>query len=457
MNKSRETQLGTLPVGKLMLKLALPSVVAQIINLLYNLVDRMYIGRIPKVGSLALTGVGVTFPILMLISAFSAFAGGGGAPLAAIQLGRSDKKHAEQILGNSTFLLLCFSLILTVVFQLFKTPMLYLFGASDNTIGYALDYITIYLFGSIFVQLALGLNMFITSQGEAKTAMLSVLIGAVLNIVLDPVFIFLLEMGVKGAALATVISQAVSALWVLRFLTGKKTAIRIHLNYLKPKAAILKNTAALGISPFIMQATESAISIVLNNGLQTYGGDIYVGSMTVLQSVMQLISIPAMGFTQGVQPIISYNYGAGLFDRVKKAAKLTIGISFSVIFLVSFSAVLIPGFYAGLFTVDAALTALIKQVLPVYICGMLIFGLQTGCQSIFVGLGQAKISLFIALLRKVFLLIPLALILPRFMGVMGIYYAEPTADFISAATATILFLLNFRKFLSHDMLERISS
>lgn len=457
MENSRETRLGTLPVGKLMLQLAVPSVVAQIINLLYNLVDRMYIGRIPEVGATALTGVGVTFPIIMLITAFSAFAGGGGAPLSAIQLGKGDKEHAERILGNSTFLLLCFSLILTILFQLFKTPMLYLFGASDNTIGYSLDYITIYLTGTIFVQLALGLNMFITSQGQAKTAMLSVLIGAVLNIILDPIFIFLLDTGVKGAALATVLSQAVSSLWVLWFLTGRKTAIRIRLKYLKPEASIIKNTAALGISPFIMQATESAIGIVLNHGLQTYGGDIYVGSMTVLQSVMQLISIPAMGFTQGVQPIISYNYGAGLFDRVRKTAKLTIAVSFSVIFLVSLSAVLFPGFYAGLFTVDAELIALIEKVLPIYICGMLIFGLQTGCQSIFVGLGQAKISLFIALLRKVFLLIPFAIIFPKVAGVMGIYYSEPAADFISATTATILFLINFKKFLSRDVMERISS
>ena len=313
MQTKQDGRLGTEKIGKLMLELALPSVLAQIVNVLYNIVDRIYIGRIPDVGSLALTGVGVTFPIITIISAFAGFASGGGAPLAAIALGQKNRERAEKILGSSTSLLLFFSVLLMAFFFVFQTPLLYLFGASDNTIGYASTYISIYLVGTVFVELAVGLNTFISCQGHARTAMCSVLIGAVVNIGLDPVFIFVLHMGVSGAALATVLSQALSAAWVLRFLTSKKSGIRLSLRTMKPDFAILGSVMALGISPFIMSATESAITIVMNHGLQTYGGDLYVGSMTILQSVLQLIFVPVNGFTNGVQPIISYNFGAGQF------------------------------------------------------------------------------------------------------------------------------------------------
>lgn len=456
MNTAKDTRLGTESIPKLMVQLAVPSVIAQLINVLYNIVDRIYIGRIPEVGHLALTGVGVTFPILTLISAFSSFVGAGGAPLAAISLGKGEREKSEHILGNSFSMLLLFSVTLTLLFQLWKEPLLYMFGASDNTITYAMDYITIYLWGTVFVQIALGLNLFITSQGQARIAMLSVLIGAVINIVLDPIFIFGFHMGVKGAAYATIFSQAVSAAWVLWFLCSKKSSIRIRTCYLKLSGKIVKNISMLGISPFIMSSTESAISIVLNHGLQTYGGDLYVGSMTILQSVMQLLSIPIGGFTQGVQPIISYNYGAQKFDRVKKTAKLLISSTFLLSFLFTLLTLFFPGAFGSLFTSQPELLELVKKVMPIYMFGMLIFGLQNGCQATFLGLGQAKISIFIALLRKVFLLIPLAIILPRFFGVMGIYYSEPIADLISATTAIILFLISIRKILSTDALKKFS-
>lgn len=456
MNTAKDTRLGTESIPKLMFQLALPSVVAQLINLLYNIVDRIYIGRIPEVGHLALTGVGVTFPILTLISAFSSFVGAGGAPLAAISLGKGERDRAEKILGNAFSLLLIFAVTLTVIFQIFKEPLLYMFGASDNTISYALDYITIYLWGTVFVQIALGLNLFITSQGQARTAMLSVLIGAVINILLDPVFIFFFDMGVQGAAIATILSQAVSAAWVLRFLCSSKSSIRIRVPFMRLSGHIVKNISMLGISPFIMSATESAISIVLNHGLQTYGGDLYVGSMTILQSIMQLLSIPIGGFTQGVQPIISYNFGAERFDRVKRTSKLLISFTFLFSFGFTLLTLFFPRVFGALFTSQLELLNLVEQVLPVYMFGMLIFGLQNGCQAIFLGLGQAKLSIFLALLRKVFLLIPLALILPRFFGVMGIYYSEPIADLTSATTAIILLAVTFRKIISPDALKKLS-
>lgn len=443
MQTKQDGRLGTEKIGKLMLELALPSVLAQIVNVLYNIVDRIYIGRIPDVGSLALTGVGVTFPIITIISAFAGFASGGGAPLAAIALGQKNRERAEKILGSSTSLLLFFSVLLMAFFFVFQTPLLYLFGASDNTIGYASTYISIYLVGTVFVELAVGLNTFISCQGHARTAMCSVLIGAVVNIGLDPVFIFVLHMGVSGAALATVLSQALSAAWVLRFLTSKKSGIRLSLRTMKPDFAILGSVMALGISPFIMSATESAITIVMNHGLQTYGSDLYVGSMTILQSVLQLIFVPVNGFTNGVQPIISYNFGAGQFDRVRQTIRRMIAITFTATFVYVVFAMLRPALFAGLFTTDPELIAIVVKVLPVYIAGMAIFGLQSGVQSSFLGLGQAKISLFIALLRKVILLIPLALILPHFFGVMGVYYAEPIADVCSVVTAVTLFSLQY--------------
>ena len=450
-----ESRMGTERIGRLMGSMAGPSIIAQIINILYNIVDRIYIGHIPGVGAAALTGVGITFPIITLISAFSAFVGMGGAPLAAIWMGKGDRKHAEKILGSGACLLVIFTIVLMAVFYLFQKPFLYMFGASDATIGYSLDYMSIYLLGTLFVELALGLNPFIISQGRSRIAMISIVIGAVVNIALDPLFIFVFGWGVKGAAIATVLSQAVSAAWNVNFLMGKKSSLRLSFCNIRPDFRIMGQICSLGISPFIMRATESLISIVLNRGLQMYGGDLYVGSLTIMQSVLQLFSAPLTGFTQGVQPIISYNYGACKFDRVKKLYRSMIAVSFTISFVANMTAMCFPALYASLFTNDEELIGLVSRVMPVFLFGMLFFGLQNGIQPTFLALGQAKISLFIAMFRKVILLVPLALVLPRFFGVMGIYYAEPVSDIISAATACILFALNIKKILSKEYLARI--
>lgn len=445
--KKEAEKLGTAPIGRLILSMAIPAVVAQVVNVLYNIVDRMYIGHIPEIGATALTGLGICFPILMLISAFSAFIGMGGAPLSSIELGKGNRERAEKILGNGVTVLLMLSIVLTLVFAVFKTPMLYAFGGSDATVVYATQYLNIYLCGTLFVQIALGLNMFIISQGQSKTAMFSVLIGAVINIVLDPIFIFVFGMGVRGAALATIISQACSAAWVLRFLLSEKSSIRIRLSYMRPDIRLIGSIAALGVSPFVMQATESLVNITLNSGLQTYGGDIYVGSMTILMSVMQLIVTPTQGITQGTQPIISYNFGAGNRDRVKKTFHTSLLVTVTVTTVSCILAVLFPTIFARMFTGQTELIALVEKVMPIYMAGIWIFGIQMACQSAFMGMGQAKISLFLALLRKIILLIPLAIILPKIFGVIGIYYSEPIADVVAALTTGILFLLNFDKIL----------
>ena len=453
--QDKEKKMATEAIGKLMISMAVPSIIAQIINILYSIVDRIYIGHINGVGMEALTGVGVTFPIITLISAFSAFVGAGGAPLAAIWLGKGDRKRAEKILGNGVTLLVFFTVILMAFFYAFQKPLLYLFGASNATIGYAVSYISIYLAGTIFVELALGLNAFIISQGQSRTAMMAVLLGAASNIILDPIFIFALGMGVKGAAYATVISQALSALWTVGFLISRKSSLTIKWQAMKPDFPVIGNVMALGISPFIMRATESLISIVLNNGLQKYGGDIYVGSLTIMQSVMQMYSAPLGGFTQGVQPIISYNFGAGNFDRVKKLYRSMITVCFLFAAMATVLVMIFPGFFAGMFTNDAQLIALVEKMMPIFMCGMLIFGLQQGIQPTFLALGQAKLSLFIAIFRKVILLVPLALVLPLKFGVMGIYYAEPVSDVLSAVTATVLFLLNIKKIVSKETLQKM--
>ncbi len=447
--------MATEGIGKLMLSMAIPSVIAQIINILYSIVDRIYIGHIEGVGMEALTGVGVTFPIITLISAFSAFVGVGGAPLASIWLGKGDRKRAETILGNGVTMLAAFTVLLMVVFYAFQRPLLYMFGASDATIDYAVDYISIYLVGTIFVELALGLNTFIISQGQSRIAMMAVLIGAVANIVLDPIFIFVFHMGVKGAARATVISQLLSALWTVGFLVSKKSSLTIKREALKPEWPVIGRIMALGVSPFIMRATESLISIVLNSGLQRYGGDIYVGSLTIMQSVMQMYSAPIGGFTQGVQPIISYNFGAGNFDRVKKLYRRMIGICFAFSAGATALVIVFPRFFASLFTNDGELITLVGKMMPIFMCGMLVFGLQNGIQPTFLALGQAKISLFIAVFRKVILLVPLALILPLKFGVMGIYYAEPISDILSATVASVLFFTHIKKIVSRETLENI--
>ncbi|MCI8978388.1 MAG: MATE family efflux transporter [Lachnospiraceae bacterium] len=447
--------MATESIGKLMLSMAIPSVIAQIINILYSIVDRIYIGHIEGVGMEALTGVGVTFPIITLISAFSAFVGVGGAPLASIWLGKGDRKRAEIILGNGVTMLAAFTVLLMVVFYAFQRPLLYMFGASDATIDYAVDYISVYLVGTIFVELALGLNTFIISQGQSRIAMMAVLIGAVANIVLDPIFIFVFHMGVKGAARATVISQLLSALWTVGFLVSSRSSLTIKKEALKPDWPVIGRIMALGVSPFIMRATESLISIVLNSGLQRYGGDIYVGSLTIMQSVMQMYAAPIGGFTQGVQPVISYNFGAGNFDRVKKLYRRMIGICFAFSAGATALVIIFPEFFASMFTNDAELITLVGKMMPIFMCGMLVFGLQNGIQPTFLALGQAKISLFIAVFRKVILLVPLALILPLRFGVMGIYYAEPISDILSATVASVLFFTHIKKIVSRETLENI--
>jgi len=452
---TREERLAGAPLNRLMFSMAIPTMAAQIINILYNMVDRVYIGHIPGVGADALTGVGVTLPLIVLVAAFSNFVGSGGGPLASIALGKGDREHAERILGTGSFLLLIFSAVLTVVFYTFREPILYAFGASETTYTYAETYLCWYLPGTLSVELTLGLNPYIIYQGQNTVGMASVLIGAVLNLILDPLFIYTFGMGVQGAALATVISQTVSAIWVVAFLTGKRATLKLKPAMIRPVGKIIGSIFKLGISPFIMTATESLITIVMNRGLQTYGGDLYVGSMTIMHSVSQLMNVPLNGFAIGVQPIISYNFGASNFDRVRATYRRLIGICFAAGLIGNLSAVLFPGFYAGLFTTDAKLIAIVAAKMPIFLFGMLIFGLQIGAQMTFLALGQAKISLFIAMLRKVILLVPLALILPRFWGVDGVYYAEPISDAISATTAITLFLLNIRRILSKESLERV--
>lgn len=446
--QTNEAKLGNAPLFRLMLGMGIPTLIAQIINLLYNIIDRMYIGHIPDVGATALTGVGLALPMIVIISAFSAFVGAGGAPLSAIALGRGDKEEAEKILGNGFSLLVLFSVVLMIVFFLIKKPMLYRIGASDATFPYANDYMTIYILGTFFVQVTLGMNPYITAQGCSRTAMVSTLIGAILNIALDPLFIFTFGMGIQGAALATVISQFVSAVWVLRFLTRKERSMGIRKEKLKLEGRVIAKLMALGISPFIMQATESMISIVMNSGLQKYGGDMYVGALTIMQSIMQFISIPVNGFTQGVQPILSYNYGAGNRERVKKTFSIMFAIVMAYTVLLTGTSMAFPEFFAKMFSNNGELVALVSRVLPIFLAGMLVFGIQMSCQTTFLALGQAKVSLFIALLRKVILLIPLALILPKITGdVMFIYYAEPISDVTSAVTCGILFIFLFRRIL----------
>lgn len=438
-----DEKLGTAPLGRLMLSLALPTVLAQLINVLYNIVDRIYIGHMQGDGNLALTGVGVTLPIITLIAAFSAFAGAGGAPLAAIELGKKDERKASLIMGNSAWLLVFFSIVLTIGFLIFKIPILHAFGASSKTITYANDYITIYLLGTIFVQLALGLNAFISGQGAAKAAMLSVLIGAVINIVLDPIFIFALHLGVRGAALATVISQFVSAVWVVSFLKSKRSVL--YLKLVRPDKSLILKIAALGIAPFVMQSTESLVTITFNTGLQRYGGDLYVGSMSILMSIMQLIVIPVNGITQGIQPIVSYNYGAGNRLRVKETVIRLVSVCLLGTLILAGIAIFCPSIYASMFTNDAELVALTCRIMPIFFLGIAIFGIQAACQSTFLALGQAKVSLFIATLRKIILLIPLALILPKFLGVKGIYIAEPVSDVISVIVTSVLCVITLKR------------
>ncbi|MGL5379441.1 MATE family efflux transporter [Clostridium sp.] len=440
------TDLGKDSVGKLLFKLALPAIIAQIVNVLYNIVDRIFIGRIPD-GDLAMAGVGVAFPIIMIVSAVSALIGMGGAPLAAIKMGENDKKGAEKILSNSFTMLIGLGVALTVGFLIFKEPILWAFGASEATIGFALDYLTIYLIGTIFVQIALGMNPFINTQGFAKIGMVTVMVGAVINIVLDPILIFGFNMGVKGAALATVLAQVVSAIWVLVFLFGKKSIIKIRKKYLVPNIKIVGSIVALGISPFIMQATESLVLISLNNKLLMYGGDLAVGAMTIMSSVMQIVMLPLLGLTQGSQPIVSYNYGAKNYDRVKKTFKLLLLSCLTYSFVMWGSLMVFPEVFVNIFNNKPELVEITSWSIRIYFAGIFMFGAQIACQQTFLALGQAKISLLLAILRKIILLIPLIFILPIFFEnkLMGVLMAEPVADVVAALTTITCFVIFYKK------------
>ena len=443
---SNKTDLGSGNVKSLLLKLAIPAVVAQVINLLYNIVDRIYIGHIPEIGTNALTGVGLCLPILMLVNAFATLAGGGGAPRAAIAMGQGKKEDAENILGNCFSTLIIIAIILTVTLSLAAEPLLWLFGASENTIPYAMDYMRIYLIGSIFVLIVMGMNPFLTTQGFAKFAMITTVIGALINIVLDPIFIFGLNMGVSGAALATIISQCVSAIWVLRFLTGKQTILKLQVKNLKLKASVILPCLALGISGFIMLSTESLLSISFNSSLSKFGGDLAVGSMTIISSVSQLITLPLSGICQGAQPIVSYNFGAGNKDRVLSVFKYTLLICASYTTLGWILTMTVPQVFAGIFSSDAALIENAAWCMRIYMAGIFAFGFQISCQQTFVALGQAKTSLLLACLRKLVLLIPLIFILPIFFEnkVFAVFLAEPVSDIVAATVTTIIFVTKIK-------------
>ncbi len=451
MSQHSDTRnLGTGSVGRLMLQLAIPTVVAQLVNLLYNIVDRIYIGHIAETGSIALTGVGLCMPVLMLINAFASLAGAGGAPRAAIAMGQGNRDGAERILGNCLSVLLLLAVVLTAAFLIFATPLLRLFGASDSTLPYALDYMRIYVCGSLFVMVVLGLNPFITTQGFAQFSMLTTVIGAVINIALDPVLIFGFRMGVKGAAIATVFSQGVSAVWVLRFLTGDRTKLRLRRQNLPVAPAVIGPCLALGASSFVMLATESVLNICFNASLSRYGGDIAVGSMTIISSVSQLVLLPITGICQGGQPLISYNYGAGKPDRVRKAFRCQFFscISYTIAFWIVLMAA--PQFFAGIFSPDAALIDYTTWTMRVYMAGIFSIGFQISCQQSFVALGQAKVSLLLACLRKLVLLIPLIFILPGFLKnqVMAVFLAEPVSDIIAATVTVTVFLRRFNRILN---------
>lgn len=440
------TDLGKDKISTLLFKLSVPAIVAQLVNLLYNMVDRIFIGQMPN-GQIAIAGIGVAFPVIIIISAFSALVGMGGAPLAAIKMGEGDDDAAQEIMTNSFSMLVILAMIITTVVLIFKQPILNAFGASPATIGYASDYLSIYVMGTIAVQIALGLNPFINTQGFAKIGMISVMVGAITNIVLDAIFIVGLGMGVKGAALATIIAQSVSAIWVLRFLLGKKTKLNIKRKYLRPKWSIVKNTMGLGVSPFVMQATESLVLISFNNMLLRYGGDLAVGAMTIMSSLMQIIMLPMMGVSQGAQPIISYNYGAQQIGRVKETFKIFFKIAVSFTTIMCILLLVVPQFFVAIFNNDPEFVAFTAWSIRIYFAGIFAFGAQIACQQTFLALGQAKISLLLALLRKIVLLVPLIFILPNFIDnkLLAVLLAEPIADLTAAIVTTIVFSIFYQK------------
>ena len=442
-----KSQLETKPIGKLLFSLAIPAVLAQLVNLLYNIVDRIYIGHMGEGSENALAGVGVTFPIILLISAFASLVGMGGAPRAAIMMGKKDNKTAEKILGNCITMLVMISIVLTIFFFPTKEWIILKFGADSNSLPYANSYLSIYLIGTIFVQFAIGLNTFITSQGFAKIGMATVCIGAIINIVLDPIFIFVFGMGVQGAALATIISQAVSAIWVVGFLCSKKSYLKIKKENLKLSKAIVMPILALGVSPFIMQFTECLVQLIFNKGMLHYGSTKNVAVMSVLFSIMQLVWLPMQGIAQGAQPILSYNYGARNIKRVKETFRLlfiaSLIYSISLILLIE----VFPQLFIRMFTPKEELIAIGVHGIRIFMIGMAIMGAQSACQQKFLALGQAKISMFLALLRKVILIIPLALILPKIgnLGIEGLYLSEPISDVIAVITTVTMFFIASKK------------
>ena len=449
--------MGTGSVKKLMVQMAVPALIGQVVNLLYNIVDRIYIGHLPEIGGAALTGVGLFTPILMLITAFAMLAGAGGAPRAAIAMGQGNHDRAEQILGNCFSVLMLLAVILTGVFY-FTCPMLLRwFGASDVTLPYAVEYARIYVLGSVFVLTVMGMNTFITTQGFAKISMLTTVIGAVINIVLDPIFMFVLHMGVKGAAIATVLSQAVSAVWILRFLTGRQTILRLQVKNMKLIPSVILPCLGLGISSFIMISTESILSISFTNSLAKFGGDVAVGAMTVLTSINQLVTMPLSGICQGGQPLISYNYGAGKLDRVKEAFFCQFGVCVAYTTVFWGMLMLFPNVFAGIFTNDTALVDYTAWAIRIFLaCGFSV-GFQISCQQAFMALGQAKISLVMALLRKVILLIPLIFLLPNFFAdkAFAVFLAEPVADILAAAVTTTMFFRFFIRMLKNNRRETL--
>lgn len=453
MTKNK-TDLGKDKVGSLLFKLAVPAIIAQLVNVLYNIVDRIFIGRIPN-GDIAMAGVGVGFPIILIISAFSALIGMGGAPLAAIKMGEEDNDGAEQILSNSFSMLIMLGIILTTIFLIFKEPLLWAFGASDATIGFANDYLTTYIIGTIFVQIALGMNPFINTQGFAKIGMMTVMIGAVINIVLDPIFIFTFNMGVKGAALATILAQIVSAIWVMKFLFGKDSKLKIRAKHLVPNVKVVITIVSLGVSPFIMQATESLVLISLNNMVKLHGGDLAVGAMTIMSSISQIILLPLVGLSQGAQPIISYNYGSKQLDRVREAFKLL--FKWSIAFTIAMWALLMvfPEVFVSIFNNKPELVEITSWSIRIFFAGSILRGAQIACQQTFLALGKAKISVLLALLRKIVLLIPLIFILPIFMEnkLKGVLMAEPVADIIAVTVTTICFAVFYKNTLSDKNMQ----
>ncbi|AXU26897.1 MATE family efflux transporter [Clostridioides difficile] len=447
--ENSNTNLGSESVGKLLFKLATPAIIAQIVNVLYNIVDRIFIGRMEN-GEVAMAGVGVAFPIIIIITACSYLIGMGGGPLAAIKMGEQNNDEAEKIMSNSFSVLVILAILLTIGFKIGKEPLLWMFGASESTIGYSMDYLNIYLIGTVFVQISMGMNTFINTQGFATTGMMTVAIGALINIILDPIFIFGFNMGVKGAALATIIAQGVSAIWVLMFLFGKKSILKIKKKYMIPKASIILPVLGLGISPFIMQSTESLVLIALNSKLQMYGGDLAVGSMAIMSSIMQILMLPNMGVTQGAQPIISYNYGSGQLDRVKKTFKLCLLSCFTYSTILWLLLMVFPAFFVSIFNKNPQLLSMTSWSIKIYFAGAFMFGIQIACQQTFLALGKATISLVLALLRKIVLLIPLIFILPTFFNekLFAVILAEPVADITAATITAISFFIFYKCFLS---------